>query len=56
MNSDNIVTPTRMKKLSPKPATIIYFVIDEKHMRLLILDSLKIGDEIHALAIPPLTR
>ena len=45
-----------MKKLSPKPAPIIYFVINEKNMRLLTLDSLKIGDEISALTIPPLTR
>ena len=45
-----------MKKLSPKPAPIIYFVINEKNMRLLTLDSLKVGDEIPALTIPPLTR
>ena len=45
-----------MNKLSPKPAPIIYFVINEKNMRLLTLDSLKVGDEIPALTIPPLTR
>ena len=45
-----------MKKLSPKPAPIIYFVINEKNMRLLTLDSLKVGDEIPALTIPPITR
>ena len=45
-----------MKKLSPKSAPIIYFVINEKNMRLLTLDSLKVGDEIPALTIPPLTR
>ena len=45
-----------MKKLSPKPAPVIYFVINEKNMRLLTLDSLKVGDEIPVLTIPPLTR
>ena len=45
-----------MKKLSPKPAPIIYFVINEKNMRLLTLDSLKVGDGIPALTIPTLTR
>ena len=45
-----------MKKLSPKPAPIICCVINEKNMRLLRLDSLKVGDEIPAITIPTLTR
>ena len=45
-----------MKKLSPKPAPIIYFFINEENMRLLIFDSLKVGNEIPALTIPPLNR
>ena len=45
-----------MKKLSPKPAPIIYFVINEKNMQLLILDSLKDRRWNLPLTIPPLTR
>ena len=55
MISDNTVTNQNEETIA-KTRTNYNFVINEKNMRLLTLDSLKVGDEIPALTIPPLTR
>ena len=54
MISDNTVTNQNEETIT-KTRTNYNFVINEKNMRLLTLDSLKVGDEIPALTIPPLT-
>jgi len=50
--SDNTVT-NQNKETIAKTRTNYMFRINEKNMRLLTLDSLKVGDEIPALTIPP---
>ena len=55
MISDNTVTNQNEETIA-KTLTNYISSLMKKNMRLLTLDSLKVGDEIPALTIPPLTR